>query len=267
VDREEAERLLADVAAGRLPVAAALDALTVGVLGDGYGYADLGFARVDTHRALRTGDPEVVYAAGKTPEQVTAIVRRLREAHPARAVLVTRADDAVRAALGGLQAEPVASDDLARCMAVGALPEPAGRVGVVCAGTSDLPVAREVTFTARAFGCVPELITDVGVAGLHRLMAARPALAAAGCVVAVAGMDGVLPSVVGGLIGVPLVAVPTSVGYGASFGGLAALLTMLNSCAPGVAVVNIDNGFGAGVFAARVARRAVTAPTAPAETP
>jgi pyridinium-3,5-biscarboxylic acid mononucleotide synthase len=252
VDRVEAERLLAEVAGGRLSVTAALDALTVGVLGDGNGYADLGFARVDTHRALRTGDPEVVYAAGKTPEQVSAIVRRLRAAHPNRAVLVTRADEPVRDALRG--EEPVEGDDLARCVAVGTLPEPAGRVTVVCAGTSDLPVAREVAFTVRVFGCAPELIADVGVAGLHRLAAIRPALSSADCVVVVAGMDGALPSVVGGLVGVPLVAVPTSVGYGASFGGLAALLTMLNSCAPGVAVVNIDNGFGAGVFAARIAR-------------
>jgi pyridinium-3,5-biscarboxylic acid mononucleotide synthase len=262
MDREDAERLLSDVAAGRVPVAEALDALTVGVLGDGHGYADLGFARVDTHRALRTGDPEVVYAAGKTADQVLAIVRRLREAHPTRTVLVTRADEGVREALAG-GPDPVDRDDVARCVAVGELPAPAGRVTVVCAGTSDLPVAREVTFTARAFGCAAELIADVGVAGLHRVLAVRPALESAGCVVAVAGMDGVLPSVVGGLIGVPLVAVPTSVGYGASFGGLAALLTMLNSCAPGVAVVNIDNGFGAGVFAARVARvarRAVPTP-------
>jgi len=268
VDRAEAERLLDDVAAGRLPVAAALDALTMGVLGDGHGYADLGFARVDTHRALRTGDPEVVYAAGKTPDQVTAIVRQLRAAHPSRAVLVTRADAAVRDALRA-GPDPVDSDDVARCVAVGRLPEPTGQVAVVCAGTSDLPVAREVTFTARAFGCTAELIADVGVAGLHRLMAVLPAISAAGCVVVVAGMDGALPSVVGGLIGVPLVAVPTSVGYGASFGGLAALLTMLSSCAPGVAVVNIDNGFGAGVFAARVARSgaARVAPPAPQADP
>jgi NCAIR mutase (PurE)-related protein len=237
-----------------MPVAAALEALTVGVLGDGSGYADLGFARVDTHRAMRTGDPEVVYAAGKSPAQVLAIVKRLRTAHPTRAVLVTRADEAIRDALRGF--DPVDRDDMARCVSVGTPPEPAGRVTVVCAGTSDLPVAREVTFTARTFGCTAELIADVGVAGLHRLMAARSTLDAADCAVAVAGMDGVLPSVVGGLIGVPLVAVPTSVGYGASFGGITALLTMLNSCAPGVAVVNIDNGFGAGVFAARVARRA-----------
>jgi pyridinium-3,5-biscarboxylic acid mononucleotide synthase len=247
--------MLTEVAAGRMPVPAALDALSAGVLGDGAGYADLGFARVDTHRVLRTGDPEVVYAAGKTPAQVAAIVQRLRAAHPGRAVLVTRADEAVRAALDGLP--EVDRDDTGRCVSVGTPPEPAGRVVVVCAGTSDLPVAHEVRSTARAFGCAVELYADVGVAGLHRLMAVRPALAAADCVVAVAGMDGALPSVVGGLIGVPLVAVPTSVGYGASFGGLAALLTMLNSCAPGVAVVNIDNGFGAGVFAARVARRVV----------
>jgi len=254
VDRDQAERLLADVAAGRTPVGAALDALTVGVLGDGTGFADLGFARVDTHRALRTGDPEVVYAAGKTPAQVVAIVARLREAHPDRAVLVTRADPAVLAALDGLGV--TSRDEVAHCAAVGTAPEPAGRIAVVCAGTSDLPVAREVSFTATTFGCAVDLVVDVGVAGLHRLMAARPALESADCAVVVAGMDGALPSVVGGLVGVPMVAVPTSVGYGASFGGIAALLTMLNSCAPGVAVVNIDNGFGAGVFAARVARRA-----------
>jgi NCAIR mutase (PurE)-related protein len=254
VDHDEARELLERVAAGRVPVPAALDALTVGVLGDGSGYADLGFARVDTHRALRTGDPEVVYAAGKTPGQVVAIVDRLRAADPGGAVLVTRAGGPVRAALQGI-AGPIEADPLGRCVLVGTPPEPAGRVAVVCAGTSDLPIAHEALVTLRAYGAGTELVTDVGVAGLHRLIAARPVLDAADCVVAIAGMDGALPSVLGGLVGVPVVAVPTSVGYGASFGGLAPLLTMLNSCAPGVAVMNIDNGFGAGVFAARVARQ------------
>ena len=147
-------------------------------------------------------------------------------------------------------------DHVARACVVGDLPSPRGRVCVVAAGTSDAPVAAEAALTARAFGAEVEHVTDVGVAGIHRLLASKERLDAADCLVVVAGMEGALPSVVGGLTGVPLVAVPTSVGYGASFDGLAALLAMLNSCAPGVVVCNIDNGFGAGVFAARVARRA-----------
>jgi hypothetical protein len=146
-------------------------------------------------------------------------------------------------------------DPVGRTAVVGAPPVLRGTVAVVAAGTSDAPVAAEAATTARVFGADVDLITDVGVAGLHRVMGVRERLDAADCLIVVAGMEGALPSVVGGLVGVPLVAVPTSVGYGASFGGLAALLAMLNSCAPGVSVVNIDNGFGAGVFAARVARR------------
>jgi pyridinium-3,5-biscarboxylic acid mononucleotide synthase len=216
---------------------------------------DLGFARLDLDRAGRTGDPEVVYGAGKTPAEVVALLSHLHEAHPDRAVLATRLTPA---ALDTIRHElPAAeTDDVARAATLGALPVPQGLVTVVSAGTSDAPVAAEVSLTARVFGAATSLITDVGVAGLHRVMAVRGQLAAADCLVVVAGMEGALPSVVGGLTGVPLVAVPTSVGYGASFGGLAALLAMLNSCAPGVTVVNIDNGFGAGVFAARVARNA-----------
>ncbi|WP_148573208.1 nickel pincer cofactor biosynthesis protein LarB [Nocardioides caldifontis] len=217
--------------------------------------ADLGFARLDLEREARTGDPEVVYSAGKTPEQVVESLRRLHEAHPTRAVLATRLTDEaaalVRTSLPDAELDPVA-----RCATLGPLPTPTGRVVVVSAGTSDAPVAAEAALTARVHGAGAELVQDVGVAGLHRLLAVRPTLEAADCLVVVAGMEGALPSVVGGLVGVPLVAVPTSVGYGASFGGLAALLAMLNSCAPGVTVVNIDNGYGAGVFAARVARRA-----------
>ncbi|HSK27348.1 MAG TPA: nickel pincer cofactor biosynthesis protein LarB [Jiangellales bacterium] len=222
----------------------------------GPGWRDLGFARLDTDRAARTGDPEVVYGAGKTVEQTVALLRALREAHPERAALATRLDDdalaAVEAAFGG----QAVVDRTGRCAAVGSLPAPTGRVVVVAAGTSDLPVAGEAALTARTFGSEVAVVGDVGVAGLHRLMDVRPDLERADCLVVVAGMEGALPSVVGGLTGVPLVAVPTSVGYGASFAGLAALLAMLNSCAPGVVVVNIDNGFGAGVHAARVARRA-----------
>src|SRR3954452_23531800 len=216
---------------------------------------DLGYALLDTDRAARTGDPEVVYGAGKTPQQVAEILRALHEAHPDRAVLATRlSDDAVDAVR---TAHPDAVvDEVARAATLGRLSAARGTVTVVSAGTSDAPVAAEGALTARVFGAGVRTVTDVGVAGLHRVLAARADLAAADCLVVVAGMEGALPSVVGGLVGVPLVAVPTSVGYGAAFGGLAALLGMLNSCAPGVTVVNIDNGFGAGVFAARVARNA-----------
>jgi NCAIR mutase (PurE)-related protein len=217
--------------------------------------ADLGYARLDTDRADRTGDPEVVYGAGKSPAQIVEILRTLRAAHPDRAVLATRlAEPAVAAVVEAFPAAHV--DAVARAVALGPMPTPQGMVAVVSAGTSDAPVAAEAALTARVHGAGVKLVNDVGVAGLHRILAAREELVTAHCLVVVAGMEGALPSVVGGLTGVPLVAVPTSVGYGASFGGLAALLAMLNSCAPGVTVVNIDNGFGAGVFAARVARMA-----------
>ena len=222
-----------------------------------HGYSDLGFARLDVGRAERTGDPEVVYGAGKTVEHALELVAALREAHPDRPALVTRAAPEMVAALR--EAYPGITAD-GGTVAVGPLPPPRGTVCVVAAGTSDAPVAAEAALTARVLGAGVTRVADVGVAGVHRLLAVRDELAAADCLVVVAGMDGALPSAVGGLVGVPLVAVPTSVGYGASFGGLAALLTMLNSCAPGVAVVNIDNGFGAGVFAARVARRAAAGP-------
>jgi NCAIR mutase (PurE)-related protein len=216
---------------------------------------DLGYARLDTGRAERTGDPEVVYGAGKSPAQVVEIMTALHDAHPGHAVLATRlSDEAVEAVLS---AHPDAVlDPVARAVTLGEPPTARGTVAVVSAGTSDAPVAAEAALTARVYGAGVKTVADVGVAGLHRVLAARDELADADCLVVVAGMEGALPSVVGGLTGVPLVAVPTSVGYGASFGGIAALLGMLNSCAPGVTVVNIDNGFGAGVFAARVARNA-----------
>lgn len=217
--------------------------------------ADLGFARVDLDRAARTGDPEVVYGAGKTPDQVVTILRTLHERHPDRAVLATRlGHDALEAVS---QALPDAAVDLvARAATLGPLPEPHGSVAVVAAGTSDAPVAAEAALAVAVHGAAVDRIDDVGVAGLHRLLGVRDRLEDADCLVVVAGMEGALPSVVGGLTGVPLVAVPTSVGYGSSLGGVAALLAMLNSCAPGITVVNIDNGYGAGVHAARVARRA-----------
>ena len=224
---------------------------------------NLGYARLDTDRLQRTGDAEVVYGAGKTPEQVVELLRTLHAAHPNHAVLATRLAVAAQELVAASLPDAVV-DSLGRTAVLGEPPALRGTVAVVSAGTSDAPVAAEAATTARVFGAGVDLITDVGVSGLHRVMGVRDRLDAADCLIVVAGMEGALPSVVGGLVGVPLVAVPTSVGYGASFGGVAALLAMLNSCAPGVTVVNIDNGFGAGVFAARVARRAAAAiiPTA-----
>ena len=222
------------------------------------GFIDLGFARVDVDRTARTGDPEVVYAAGKTPEQTVDIVSVLSEATPQRAILITRAQPEHVEQLRAAWPEAVVDHTT---VAVGPVPEPRGRVVIVSGGTSDQSVVTEAALTVTAFGSEPTVIADVGVAGLHRILAVRDQLDAADVIIVVAGMEGALPSVVGGLVGAPVVAVPTSVGYGANFGGLSALLGMLNSCAPGVVVCNIDNGFGAGVFAARVARRA--APTEP----
>ena len=214
--------------------------------------ADLGFARLDLDRARRTGTPEVVYAAGKTPEQTVACLAALHDGGSAPA-WATRVDDATAAAV--LERWPDAVVDAeARCVFVGELPAPTGQVLVLTAGTSDGLVAAEVAATLAASGVGCRRVDDVGVAGVHRVLAVAPDLADADAVVVVAGMDGALPSVVAGLTDRLVVAVPTSVGYGAAFEGLAALLTMLTACAPGVLVVNIDNGFGAGVAAARIAR-------------
>jgi hypothetical protein len=215
---------------------------------------DLGFALVDHDRATRCGFPEVVFGAGKTPGQTV----RIAEAVVARSgrCLVTRVTEEAAQALGA--AFPDAERNaVARTVAIGlsGAPEAVAKpVCVVSAGTSDLPVAEEAAVTARAMGCPVERVDDAGVAGLHRILSRAETLRRAAAVVVVAGMEGALPSVVGGLVATPVIAVPTSVGYGASFGGLAALLGMLNSCASGVAVVNIDNGFGGGFVAARIAR-------------
>ncbi|HVT63972.1 MAG TPA: nickel pincer cofactor biosynthesis protein LarB [Mycobacteriales bacterium] len=252
MDAGELRRLLDDVAAGVIGVDEAAHALGDAPLA---GYTDLGFARLDSNRGLRTGDPEVVYGAGKTPDQVVALLGALRDRSADRPALATRLEPIAVAAVR--DAYPDATiDDTARCAALGAFPPPVGEVAVVSAGTSDEPVAAEAAFVVSAFGAGVRRVCDVGVAGLHRVLAERATLAGVDCLIVVAGMEGALPSVVGGLVGTPIVAVPTSVGYGASFGGIAALLAMLNSCAAGVTVVNIDNGFGAGVFASRVARRA-----------
>jgi hypothetical protein len=217
--------------------------------------ADLGFARLDVDRAARTGTPEVVYAAGKTPAETVACLAGLLGAGLPLA-WATRVDDDTAAAIRKRWPDAVV-DEAARCAFVGELPEPAGEVLVLTAGTSDGPVAAEVAATLRASGVGCRRVDDVGVAGVHRVLAVAPDIADAQVVVVVAGMDGALPSVVAGLTDRLVVAVPTSVGYGAAFEGLAALLTMLTACAPGVLVVNIDNGFGAGVAAARIVRSRV----------
>jgi pyridinium-3,5-biscarboxylic acid mononucleotide synthase len=244
--REQVRDLLGQVADGSLAVDRALDSLAVDPT------ESLGFATIDHHRALRQGFPEVIYGAGKTPEQVVAIAQRIAE--HGDGVLVTRIqDDALEPlarALPGVEFNALARTALVRA----ATPPTVTRASllVVTAGTSDLPVAEEAAVTADALGCRLERLTDVGVAGIHRLLARRDMLDCAGVIMVVAGMDGALASVVGGLVRCPVIAVPTSVGYGASFHGIAPLLTMLNSCAAGVTVVNIDNGFGAAVAAARI---------------
>ncbi len=239
---------------------------TAGVTGSGPPTADLGFAKLDLDRATRTGDPEVVFGAGKTPEQIVASLSRLHEAHPERAVLATRVAEAAREhcrrRLPGARV-----DDLARTVVLGDPPAGRGRVAVVCAGTSDLPVAQECATTVAVFGAEADLIVDVGVAGIHRLLSQVERIDTADAIVAVAGMEAALPSVLGGLCGAPLIAVPTSVGYGWHLDGLTALLATLNTCAAGVVTVNIDNGFGAGVAAARIARASYRALAAPPPDP
>jgi pyridinium-3,5-biscarboxylic acid mononucleotide synthase len=216
-------------------------------------YEDLGFAKLDHHRALRRGFPEAVFGAGKTPDQIVAIVERITAR--GQRVLVTRTTAEVHARVAATQPRAV-FHDAARCLTVEA--EPAaplpGRIAIAAAGTSDLPVAEEAAVTAAFHGASVERIYDVGVAGLHRLLDRTESIRSAEVVIVVAGMEGALPSVVAGLVDSPVIAVPTSVGYGASFHGLAALLAMLNSCASGVGVVNIDNGFGAAHLACLILR-------------
>lgn len=215
---------------------------------------DLGFAQLDTNRELRQGIPEAIFSDGKTPSQVVAIAARLLETTTSP-VLATRVSDETAAAL--LAMFPDAEHNaLARVVVIRPINNTTslGTVAIVSAGTSDLPVAEEAAVTASSLGASIERINDVGVAGIHRLLAVQDRLHEADVIIVIAGMEGALASLVGGIAAAPVVAVPTSVGYGASFEGLAALLAMLNSCAAGVAVMNIDNGFGAGVFALRVLR-------------
>ena len=241
-------RILSEVERGGLSTTAAAERLAT------LPFEDLGHARVDHHRSLRSGLPEVIYAAGKTQEQTSAIFASLLA--DGVDVLVTRVDAETAGAL--VRAYPGAIHNaMARTVSLRQTPATdgaGGHVAVVCAGTSDLPVAEEAAVTAETFGARVTRMYDVGVAGLHRLLAVRSDLVAADVVIVCAGMEGALPSVVGGLVGVPVIAVPTSVGYGGSFGGATALLGMLNSCSPNVTVVNIDNGFGAAYTAVLIAR-------------
>jgi pyridinium-3,5-biscarboxylic acid mononucleotide synthase len=221
--------------------------------------ADIGYAQLDLDRARRTGDPEVVFGAGKTASQVVGALQALHQAHPERQVMATRLSDDALAACAALPG--VIADRVGKLAVLGPQPSPHGTVAVVAAGTSDLPIVHECARTVQVFGARADLIIDVGVAGLHRLLAQRDRIAAADAVIAVAGMEAALPTVLGGLVGVPIIAVPTSVGYGWHLDGLVAMLGMLNSCAAGVVTVNVDNGFGAGVAAARIARNSARQPT------
>ena len=241
----DTKRILEQVQRGELTVEQALLKLKLAP------FEDLGYAKVDHHRALRQGAAEVIYGAGKTVEQIAGIAASMR-ANGDRTILITRLDAGSAAALK--EQFPLDYHADARMGVVGAFPEPdgLGKIVVATGGTSDIPVAEEAALTAEALGNRVERIYDVGVAGLHRLQARLPQIMEASVLIAIAGMEGALASVLGGLVDCPVIAVPTSVGYGASFGGLSALLSMLNSCASGVSVVNIDNGFGAGFLASRI---------------
>jgi NCAIR mutase (PurE)-related protein len=248
LNRERVRELLESVSRRETEVETALERLSR------LPFVELADARVDTHRALRVGLPEVIFGPGKTPGQIADIVRALRESD--QHVLATRVEPDVAAAvcerLGGGDYEP-----MARTLWFGPADVPpvgAGTIAIVSAGTADAPVVAEAESVARHFGNKTELVQDAGVAGIHRLLARSESLRAARVLIVVAGMEGALPSVVGGLVGKPVIAVPTSVGYGASFGGIAALLGMLNSCASNVSVVNIDNGFGAAYVATLINR-------------
>lgn len=243
MDRRRIEALLRDLQEGKVTVPQALEALR------DLPYADLGFAKVDSHRELRRGFPEVVYCPGKEPGAIVEIMHRLVKSRSV--AIATRATPEIHKRLkAALKGTPVLYYETARLLVAGKIPSARkGNVLVVTAGTSDIPVAEEAAVTAEILGNKVTRLWDVGVAGVHRVLDHRALLKKAKVIVVVAGMEGALPSVVAGLVDVPVIAVPTSVGYGASFGGLAALLGMMNSCAPGVAVVNIDNGFGAGYLA------------------
>lgn len=242
MDRDKLKKLLEDVKSGNIDINNAMEMLKV------FPFEDLGFAKIDTHRDLRKGFPEVVFCQGKTTEQIIKIIEKFREAN--KLVMATRATKDVFIELKKNDKDAVYYEP-ARIILIGEKKKPKTdkMILIVSAGTSDLPVAEEAAVTSEIMGNNVERLYDIGVAGIHRLFKNTDILFKANVVVVVAGMEGALASIVGGIVSKPVIAVPTSVGYGASFNGLSALLTMLNSCAPGVAVVNIDNGFGAGYMA------------------
>lgn len=245
MDQKELRELLKQVADGSLNVEQALLQVKISP------YSDLGYAKLDDHRAIRQGVAEVIYGAGKTPEQIRDIAAALLE-RGQKLVLITRMNES--AAELTARFLPLNYCKLGRIGYIGNIPDPDGDGSIVVAtgGTSDMPVAEEAAITAEALGNKVTRLYDVGVAGLHRLLSHADTIMEARVIIAIAGMEGALASVIGGLADVPVIAVPTSVGYGASFGGLSALLSMLNSCASGVSVVNIDNGFGAGYLASMI---------------
>jgi NCAIR mutase (PurE)-related protein len=244
MDKETLRRLLDEVRTGALGIEQALTRLRM------LPFEDVGFAKIDHHRALRAGGAEAVFCPGKTPEQVAEIVERLARHHVN--VLATRADEAVAAAVAARGVAHVYHDRARLIVARPAPTDGIGLIAVASAGTSDQPVAEEAALVAEALGNRVERVSDCGVAGLHRLLDRYELLAEANVIIAVAGMEGALPGVIAGLVDRPVIAVPTSVGYGTSLHGLAALLTMLNSCAPGISVVNIDNGYGAAHQASQI---------------
>ena len=238
---EKLRELLSQIQQGKVSVEQAMEKLKI------LPYEDLGFAKIDHHRGIRKGFPEVVYCKSKTPEQAAMIVEKLAAQNN---VLATRVEKETFAAIKQ-KVKNVEYHNVGKLVTVKnfPIPEKKGKVLVLCGGTSDIPVAEEAAITVEMTGCAVEKIYDVGVAGLHRLLSYQEKLRSAEVLIVIAGMEGALPSVVAGLTDKPVIAVPTSVGYGASFQGLAPLLTMLNSCSPGIVTVNIDNGFGAGYFA------------------
>jgi len=247
MDKEKIKKILEAVQSGGLPVDKAFEQFK------SLPYDDLGFAKIDTHRSLRRGFPEVIFCQGKTVDQVCQIVQKMMDHN--RVILGMRAGPEIHDALMKFT-DTVEYNEHARAFVVGTKPgvTAKGTILIVSAGTADMPVAEEAALTAEVMGNRIERLYDAGVAGVHRLLGNKDILDAANVLIVVAGMEGALPGVVGGLVDKPVIAVPTSVGYGANFQGLSALLTMLNSCVPGIAVVNIDNGFGAGYLASLINR-------------
>jgi len=247
MEKKKIIRLLAQVKAGKISVNDAFEQLRH------LPYEDLGFAKVDHHRTVRTGFPEVVFCQGKSVEQIVAIFKALAKKN--KQVLLTRAEENVFLAVKAINPKVIYHSRARVVVLEEKKPRRKGLVAVVCAGTADMPVAEEAAITAEVFGSRVERVYDVGVAGIHRLLDCFAKIADSRCIIVVAGMDGALPSVIGGLASCPVIAVPTSVGYGANFEGVAPLLTMLNSCASAVSVVNINNGFGAGYVASMINRK------------